>query len=122
MADVGGSGEDRGGMGIPAPIFQRFNSKGWGRDTYAGECGKEQGFLGSRCPTRDKFVDPDHREQRQAARGEPDLPWSPGAVLVDTVARLEWDMNDMRAESRYLRTPGGSGFFMPTQTDDIHVY
>ena len=33
-------------------------------------------------------------------------PWSPDAVLMDTVARLQWDLDDMRTESRYLRTPG----------------
>ena len=32
--------------------------------------------------------------------------WSPENVLVDTVARLQRDLKDMRAESRYLRTPG----------------
>ena len=32
--------------------------------------------------------------------------WSPDNVLVDTVARLQRDLNDMRAKSRYLRTPG----------------
>ena len=45
---------------------------------------------------RDKDVISDRR----------DLPWSPENVLIDTVARLQRDLNDMRAESRYLRTPG----------------
>ena len=27
-------------------------------------------------------------------------------MLIDTVARLQRDLNDMRAESRFLRTPG----------------
>ena len=44
---------------------------------------------------RDKDVNSDRR----------DFPWSPENVLVDTVARLQRDLNDMRAESRYLRTP-----------------
>ena len=30
----------------------------------------------------------------------------PENMSIDTVARLERDLNDMRAESRYLRTPG----------------
>ena len=34
------------------------------------------------------------------------FPWSLENVLVDTVARLQRDLNDMRAESRYLQTPG----------------
>ena len=45
---------------------------------------------------RDKDVIPDRR----------DVPWSPENMLMDTVARLQRDLNDMRAESRYLRTPG----------------
>ena len=35
-----------------------------------------------------------------------DLTWSPKAVLTDTVARLQRDLDEMKAESRYLRTPG----------------
>ena len=99
MADVGGSGEDRGGTGIPAPFFSSVATasiKDWGRDTYAGEYGKEQGLWGPGvhqskdattvdshfyATTRDKFIDPDRREQRQAAHGEPDLLWSLEAVL-----------------------------------------
>ena len=32
--------------------------------------------------------------------------WSPGNVLVDTVARMQQDLADIRAEKRLLRTPG----------------
>ena len=32
--------------------------------------------------------------------------WSPGNVLVDTVARMQRDLADLRAENRLLRTPG----------------
>ena len=35
-----------------------------------------------------------------------DFPWPPDAVLMDTVARLQRDLDDMRTESRYIRTPG----------------
>ena len=45
---------------------------------------------------RDKDVNSAHRH----------FPWSPENLLVDTVARLQGDLKDMRAESRYLRTPG----------------
>ena len=45
---------------------------------------------------RDRDVGPDHQN----------VPWSPENVLIDTVARLQWDLADMRAESRLLRTPG----------------
>ena len=40
----------------------------------------------------DRDVVPDRR----------DVPWSPENVLIDTVARLQRDLNDMRAESRFL--------------------
>ena len=39
--------------------------------------------------TWDRDVVPDRR----------DVPWSPENVLIDTVARLQRDLNDMRAES-----------------------
>ena len=45
---------------------------------------------------QDKDVNSDRRN----------FPWSPENVLVDSVARLQRDLNDMRAKSRYLRTPG----------------
>ena len=32
--------------------------------------------------------------------------WSPENVLVDTVARIQRDLADLRAENRLLRTPG----------------
>ena len=45
---------------------------------------------------RDKDVGPDRRN----------VLWSPENVLIDTVARLQWDLADMKAESQFLRTPG----------------
>ena len=45
---------------------------------------------------RDRDVVPDRRN----------VPWSPENVLIDTVARLQRDLNDMRAEYRFFRTPG----------------
>ena len=45
---------------------------------------------------RDKDVGPDRRN----------VSWSPENVLIDTVARLQRDLADMRAESQFLRTPG----------------
>ena len=59
---------------------------------------------------RDKSVDPDHRDRPHTARGGQVLPWSPNAALMDMVARLQRDLNDMRAESRYLLTPGGRDY------------
>ena len=45
---------------------------------------------------REKDSGPDRR----------DFPWSPDSVLLDTVARLQRDLDDMRSEARYLWTPG----------------
>ena len=33
------------------------------------------------------------------------MPWSPENILIDTVARLQRDLVDIRAESRQMRTP-----------------
>ena len=57
---------------------------------------------------RARHIDPDRWDQQpHANRGGQDLTWSPDAALMDTVARLQRDLDEMRAESRYLRTPGG---------------
>ena len=45
---------------------------------------------------RDKDVGLDHRN----------IPWSPENILIDTVARLQQDLADIRAESRQLQTLG----------------
>ena len=45
---------------------------------------------------RNEDVSSDHRN----------VPWSPENILIDTVARLQQDLADIRAESRQLRTPG----------------
>ena len=52
---------------------------------------------------RDRDVVPDRRN----------VPWSPENVLIDTVDRLQRDLNDMRAESRFLRTPGSQMLCQP---------
>ena len=117
--------------GNPSSEFSSISTvstKGWGRDTQVN-VERNRDFWGPGltvdshfyATTRDKFVDPDRREQRQAARDGPDLPWSPDAVLVDTVAHLEWDMDDMRAESRNLRTPGGGGGVLYANPDRQHA-
>ena len=57
---------------------------------------------------RARKIDPDHRGRLQAGRhGGPEPIWSPVAVLMDMVARLQLDLDEMRAESWRLRTPGG---------------
>ena len=54
---------------------------------------------------RARHIDPDRWDQQpHANRGGQDLTWSPDAALMDTVARLQRDLDEMRAESRYLRS------------------
>ena len=55
---------------------------------------------------RARHIDPDRRDKPYAGCGEQDLAWSPDAVLTDPVARLRRDLDEMKAESRYLRTLG----------------
>ena len=45
---------------------------------------------------RDRDVSSDRRN----------VPWSPENILIDTVAHLQQDLVDIRAESRQLRAPG----------------
>ena len=49
------------------------------------------------------FTEP-RSENRSSDRRN--VPWSPENILVDTVARLQQDLADIRAESRQFRTPG----------------
>ena len=44
-------------------------------------------------------IDPDHRERPQTVHGGPEPIWSPDAALMDTVACLQLDLDEMRAES-----------------------
>ena len=43
---------------------------------------------------------------REVSSDRRNVAWSPENILVDTVARLQQDLADIRAESRQLRTPG----------------
>ena len=52
--------------------------------------------FGAGLPRR---FDPDHGTRVPAGNVESDLIRSPGAVLVDTVARLQLDMEELRADS-----------------------
>ena len=105
----GWSGMNGGGIRVPAPALpllrQDRQSAGVATPTRM-DADRHGGFRtpearlpgkGTRLAShvfaeaRDKDVNSDR-----------DLPWSPAKVLVDTVARLQRDLNDMRAESRYL--------------------
>ena len=71
-------------MGAPEPFEARLPDKGTQLASHIF------------AEARDKDVNSDQR----------DFPWTLENVLVDTVACLQQDLNDMRTESRYLRTPG----------------
>ena len=45
-------------------------------------------------------------QNREVGLDRQNVVWSPENILVDTVARLQQDVADIRAESRQLRTPG----------------
>ena len=46
--------------------------------------------------------------------------WSPANVLVDTVARMQQDLANLRAENRLLQTPGGSSGSAYPSTGGVH--
>ena len=63
-------------------------------------------FLSLGCLTRvtpQIFTEPRNEDVSLDCRN---VPWSPENILVDTVARLQQNLADSRAESRQLRTPG----------------
>ena len=112
--DADDSEMNGGGMGVPGPVLPplrqdrpragvttptRMDADGRGGPRAPEARLPDKGTrLASHMFTeaRDKGVNSDRRE----------FPCSPENVLVDTVARLQRDLNDMRAESRYLRKPG----------------
>ena len=49
----------------------------------------------------------DHRGSPHDGHGGQEPIWSPDAALMDTVAHVQLDLDEMRTESRRLRTPGG---------------
>ena len=112
MANVSGFRADRAVWEPRLRFFKHFNSgdktpgsrhpRGWKGTGISGGQPEDGTTVDSNFypAGRDNFVDPDHRDRQ-------DLPWFPDAALMDTVAHLQRDLNDMRAECRYLRTPGG---------------
>ena len=63
----------------------------------------------SRLPPRATRVAPQIFTESQSEDRSSDhrnVPWSPENILADTVARLQQDLVDIRAESRQFRTPG----------------
>ena len=64
---------------------------------------------GSRLPPRGTRVAPQiftEAQARDVSSDHRNVSWSPENILIDTVARLQQDLADIRAESRQLRTPG----------------
>ena len=116
---------DRRGLGVTAPIFTEYTqcrrSAGVKTPTRK-DLERDRDFPGpgKQLPQEETQFDPDpyadvrarkshpDRWRRpQAGHGGPEPNWSPDAALMDTVARLQLDLDDIRAESRRLRTSGG---------------
>ena len=107
-------------MGATAPIFtectQRRQSAGVKTPTWI-DLEMDRDFPGpcEPLPMEETQFDPDpytdvnqdRRGRPQPGHGRPELIWSPDAALMNTVARLQLDLDEMRAESRCLRTLGG---------------
>ena len=123
-------------MGVLAPIFPAFQqhrqSGGVATPTRL-DAERNRDFRGpggqlpedgtqvdsnSYADVRKKYIDPDSRDRPHAARGRQDLPWSPDAALMNTVACLQRDLNDMSPNIFGRRV---SGFITPIQTGDIYV-
>ena len=107
----GGPGTDPGGMGYKVPILPTFQqhrqSAGAATsmqvDVDTSRVSRIQGGL---LPGNGTQLDSDfYADAREKDSGPDrrDSPWSPDAGLMDTVARLQRDLDDMRTESRYLR-------------------
>ena len=59
------------------------------------------------CNGLPRKIDPGRQVRLPAGHGGPGSIWSADAALMDTVARLQLDMEEMRVGSRCHRTPGG---------------
>ena len=87
---------------------------GGGGSNATEEAVNEHGGLrapGSRLPPRGTRVAPQiftEAQDKNAGSDRRNVPWSPENILIDTVARLQRELADIRAESRQLRTPGVS--------------
>ena len=117
------SGADRRGMGIPGfSEYQQRRQSAGSDTTMQVDLEKNRDFPGPGgqllgdgtqfdsnpyADVRARHVEPDRRDQPQANCDRQNLTWSQDAVLVDTVAHLQRDLDEMRAESRFLRTPSG---------------
>ena len=102
--------QDQQGAGVTTPTRIDADSRGGPEVRMPGKGAHAASHMGAE--PRDKDANSDRQN----------FPWSPENVLVDTVARLQRDLNDMRAESRYLQTPArSSGYFTEAQAGDIYV-
>ena len=75
---------------------------------------------GSRFPPRGTRVAPQiftEARDKDVGSDSRTVPWSPENILIDTVAHLQQDLADIRAESRQLRTPGVPSV-VPTHRQD----
>ena len=103
-----------GVIGAPAPQLPlpRQDTLGVGVVTHLRRDADGHGVLrapGTRLYNKGTRVAPQIFTEARDKDGGPDrrnVPWSPDKVLIDTVARLQRDLADMRAESQFLWTPG----------------
>ena len=110
-----------GGMRVPASQLPlpRQDTSGAGVVTPPRIDADGHGGLrapGTRLSNKGTRVAPQIFTEPRNKDGGPDrrnVPWSPENVLIDTVARLQWDLADMRAESQFLRTRGSHPLYRP---------
>ena len=73
---------------------------------------------GSWLPQRGTRVAPQiftDARARDVSSDHRNVPWSPENILIDTVARLQQDLPDIRAEFRQFRTPGVPSVVLTTR-------
>ena len=103
--------EERGAPAPPLPMHRQNLQEAEGVTPPRREVSRTWGLRapGSRLPPRGTRVAPQiftEPRNEDVSSDHRNVPWSPENILIDTVARLQQDLVDIRAESRQLRTPG----------------
>ena len=116
---------DRRGLGVTAPIFTEFTQcrrsagvktptridleRDWDFQGPGEQLQREETQFDPDpyADVQARNINPYRQGWPQAEYDGPEPIWSPDAALMDTVARLQLDLGEMRAESRRFRTPGG---------------
>ena len=113
-ATGGIAGRNMEHRGAPTPLLplDRQNTQEAGRVTPLRKVANGHGGFRapeSQLPQKGTRVAPQifmDARTREVGSDRWNVAWSPENMLVDTVARLQQDLADIRAESRQLRTPG----------------